>query len=174
MNVRDCVAGFIILFLIMCVGCGARRHTVDQYRNTARCKHRALQYKLKICSQGQILSARGVCAKFREHNMFPYVHNPNEIVGTGVLDRPLTQQNLRTVREAGPYTHKCNCAKTSLQTTPFPCPCKGTFLFIKTLNLCYTPLIFKCDYFLRKKYLPIGNIFNFFMKNNTKMICKRL
>ena len=27
-------------------------------------------------------------------------------VGTGVLDRPLTQQNLRTVREAGPYAHR--------------------------------------------------------------------
>ena len=27
-------------------------------------------------------------------------------VGTGVLDRPLTQQHLRTVREAGPYEHR--------------------------------------------------------------------
>ncbi len=27
-------------------------------------------------------------------------------VGTGVLDHPLTQQNLRTVREAGPYVHR--------------------------------------------------------------------
>ena len=27
-------------------------------------------------------------------------------VGTGVLDRPLPQQNLRTVREAGPYVHR--------------------------------------------------------------------
>ena len=27
-------------------------------------------------------------------------------VGTGVLDRPLPHQNLRTVREAGPYEHR--------------------------------------------------------------------
>ena len=27
-------------------------------------------------------------------------------VGTGVLDRPLIQRNLRTVREAGPYAHR--------------------------------------------------------------------
>ena len=27
-------------------------------------------------------------------------------VGTGVLDRPLTKRNLRTVREAGPYGHR--------------------------------------------------------------------
>ena len=27
-------------------------------------------------------------------------------VGTGVLDRPLIQRNLRTVREAGPYEHR--------------------------------------------------------------------
>ena len=38
--------------------------------------------------------------------MFPYEINPIGIVGTGVLDRPLIQQNLRTVREAGPYTHR--------------------------------------------------------------------
>jgi hypothetical protein len=33
----------------------------------------------------------------------------NVFVGTGVPDRPLIQHNLRTVREAGPYTHKFNC-----------------------------------------------------------------
>ena len=38
--------------------------------------------------------------------MFPYKINPIGIVGTGVLDRPLIQQNLRTVREASPYTHR--------------------------------------------------------------------
>ena len=38
--------------------------------------------------------------------MFPYEINPIGIVGSGVLDRPLIQQNLRTVREAGPYTHR--------------------------------------------------------------------
>ena len=32
-------------------------------------------------------------------------------VGTGVLDRPLTQQNLRTVREAGPYEHRVRLCK---------------------------------------------------------------
>ena len=34
--------------------------------------------------------------------------NPVSInhVGTGVLDRPLIQRNLRTVREAGPYEHR--------------------------------------------------------------------
>ena len=32
-------------------------------------------------------------------------------VGTGVLDRPLTQQNLRTVREAGPYAHRDRLCK---------------------------------------------------------------
>ena len=34
--------------------------------------------------------------------------NPVSIncVGTGVLDRPLIQQNLRTVREADPYAHR--------------------------------------------------------------------
>ena len=34
--------------------------------------------------------------------------NPVSInyVGTGVLDRPLIQRNLRMVREAGPYAHR--------------------------------------------------------------------
>ena len=34
--------------------------------------------------------------------------NPVSIncVGTGVLDRTITQQNPRTVREAGPYVHR--------------------------------------------------------------------
>ena len=31
---------------------------------------------------------------------------PVNCVGTGVLDRPLTQQNLRMVREAHPYAHR--------------------------------------------------------------------
>ena len=38
--------------------------------------------------------------------MLPYEINPIGIVGTGVLDRPLIQRNLRTVREAGPYEHR--------------------------------------------------------------------
>ena len=38
--------------------------------------------------------------------MFPYEINPIGIVGTGVLARPLIQQNLRTVREAHPYAHR--------------------------------------------------------------------
>ncbi|MEE0982016.1 MAG: hypothetical protein U0K91_10040, partial [Acutalibacteraceae bacterium] len=39
--------------------------------------------------------------------------NPVSInhVGTGVLDRPLTQQNLRTVREVGPYEHRVRLCK---------------------------------------------------------------
>ena len=32
-------------------------------------------------------------------------------VGTGVLDRPLIQRNLRTVREAGPYEHRVRLCK---------------------------------------------------------------
>ena len=34
--------------------------------------------------------------------------NPASVncVGTGVLDRPLIQRNLRTVREVGPYAHR--------------------------------------------------------------------
>ena len=32
-------------------------------------------------------------------------------VGTGVLDRPLTKRNLRTVREAGPYEHRVRLCK---------------------------------------------------------------
>ena len=43
--------------------------------------------------------------------MFTYEINPIGIVGTGVLDRPLIQQNLRTVREAGPYTHRVRLCK---------------------------------------------------------------
>ena len=38
--------------------------------------------------------------------MFSYEINPIGIVGTGVLDRPLIQQNLRTVREARPNAHR--------------------------------------------------------------------
>ena len=39
--------------------------------------------------------------------------NPVSIncVGTGVLDRPLPHQNLRTVREAGPYEHRVRLCK---------------------------------------------------------------
>ena len=39
--------------------------------------------------------------------------NPVSIncVGTGVLDRPLTQQSLRTVQEAGPYEHRVRLCK---------------------------------------------------------------
>ena len=36
---------------------------------------------------------------------------PINCVGTGVLDRPITQQNLRTVREAGPYEHRVSLCK---------------------------------------------------------------
>ena len=32
-------------------------------------------------------------------------------VGTGVLDRPLTKRNLRTVREADPYEHRVSLCK---------------------------------------------------------------
>ena len=32
-------------------------------------------------------------------------------VGTGVLDRPLIQRNLRTVQEAGPYAHRVRLCK---------------------------------------------------------------
>ena len=32
-------------------------------------------------------------------------------VGTGVLDRPLIQRNLRTVREAGPYNDNLKFAR---------------------------------------------------------------
>ena len=43
--------------------------------------------------------------------MLPYEINPIGIVGTGVLDRPLSQRNLRTVREAGPYEHRVRLCK---------------------------------------------------------------
>ena len=46
--------------------------------------------------------------------------NPVSIncVGTGVLDRPLTQQNLRTVREAGPYVHRDVLCEIKNPTNP--------------------------------------------------------
>ena len=54
-------------------------------------------------------------------------------VGTGVLDRPLTQQNLRTVREAGPYAFKIrsNKIKSSLQHRNCPCCLLCEFGFVE-------------------------------------------
>ena len=49
-------------------------------------------------------------------------------VGTGVLDRPLTQQNLRTVREAGPYEHRVRLCKIKE-------PDKPEFVGVPTLRI---------------------------------------
>ena len=39
-------------------------------------------------------------------------------VGTGVLDRPLTQQNLRMVREAHPYAHRVRLCEINAPDKP--------------------------------------------------------
>ena len=58
--------------------------------------------------------------------------NPVSInhVGTGVLDRPLTQQNLRMVREAHPYEHRIRlCKIKELYKPEFVCQENNLFYF---------------------------------------------
>ena len=74
-------------------------------------------------------------------------------VGTGVLDRPLTQQNLRMVREAHPYAHRVRLCEIKDHYKPefvgmFPllCNIKGAVFFTAPKSffnsLSDVPLVF--------------------------------
>ncbi len=76
-------------------------------------------------------------------------------VGTGVFDRPLTQPNLRTVREAGPYEHRVRLCEIkdpatpeligmkSKKKPPKDCPSEVVYLLAYKLD-CKN--LFACDF----------------------------